>query len=187
MKTNLNDFILKLDGFLDAELCNKTVSEMNNIKFEEHKFYNPKTKQSAPESGSQELSVSWDNISTKHVIGKSLSNAIKKYQDTINYPWFTSWQGYTHVRFNKYAENKKMALHADHIYSMFDGERKGIPTLSILGVLNDDYEGGEFYIIDNKINFSKGDILLFPSNFMYPHKVEPVTRGTRYSYISWVW
>ena len=69
---------------------------------------------------------------------------------------------------------------------MFD-ERKGIPILSVLGVLNDDYEGGEFVLIDEKINLSKGDIIVFPSNFMYPHKVEPVTKGTRYSYISWIW
>jgi predicted 2-oxoglutarate/Fe(II)-dependent dioxygenase YbiX len=80
-----------------------------------------------------------------------------------------------------------MALHADHIHSMFDGERKGIPILSVLGVLNDDYEGGEFYLIDKKTDLSKGDIIVFPSNFMYPHKVEPVTKGTRYSYISWIW
>ena len=81
----------------------------------------------------------------------------------------------------------KKWLHADHIHSMFDGERKGIPILSVLGVLNDDYEGGEFVLIDEKIDLSKGDIIIFPSNFMYPHKVEPVTKGTRYSYISWIW
>ena len=80
-----------------------------------------------------------------------------------------------------------MALHADHIHSMFDGERKGIPILSVLGVLNDDYEGDEFVLIDEKIDLSKGDIIIFPSNFMYPHKVEPVTKGIRYSYISWIW
>ena len=34
----------------------------------------------------------------------------------------------------------KDGLHADHIHSMFDGEKKGIPILSVLGVLNDDYE-----------------------------------------------
>ena len=42
-------------------------------------------------------------------------------------------------------------------------------------------------LIDEKIDLSKGDIIIFPSNFMYPHKVEPVTKGTRYSYISWIW
>ncbi len=57
----------------------------------------------------------------------------------------------------------------------------------MLGVLNDDYEGGEFVLIDEKIDLSKGDIIIFPSNFMYPHKVEPVTKGIRYSYISWIW
>ena len=102
-------------------------------------------------------------------------------------PWFNHFTGYTHVRFNKYAENKKMALHCDHIHSMFDGERKGVPILSVLGVLNNDYEGGEFYMIEDKINLSKGDIIVFPSNFMFPHRVEPVTKGTRYSYISWIW
>ena len=50
-----------------------------------------------------------------------------------------------------------------------------------------DYEGGEFYLIDDIIDLKKGDIIIFPSNFMYPHKVEPVTKGIRYSYISWVW
>jgi predicted 2-oxoglutarate/Fe(II)-dependent dioxygenase YbiX len=70
---------------------------------------------------------------------------------------------------------------------MFDGERKGIPILTVLGVLNDDYEGGEFILIDEKINLSKGDMLVFPSNFMFPHKVEPVTKGTRYTFISWIW
>ena len=38
---------------------------------------------------------------------------------------------------------------------MFDGERKGIPILSVLGVLNDDYEGGEFYLIDEKTDLQK--------------------------------
>ena len=38
-----------------------------------------------------------------------------------------------------------------------------------------------------KIELKKGDLLIFPSNFMYPHRVEPVLSGIRYSYISWVW
>ena len=71
---------------------------------------------------------------------------------------------------------------------MFDGERKGIPILSVLGLLNDNYEGGEFIMFDDtEIKFEKGDVLVFPSLFLYTHKVEPVKSGTRYSYISWVW
>ena len=65
-------------------------------------------------------------------------------------------------------------------------------TLSIILLLNDDYEGGELifksvnlqkdlHIIDVK----KNRAVLFPSNFMYPHTVKPVTKGTRYSIVSW--
>jgi len=174
-------------GVVPHEICDQTVKEMDTLEFQQHNFYNPKTGANKPRSGSQELSMSWGNVSTKKQLNKFVDDTAYKYVQDLKMPWFTEYQGYSHVRFNKYAENKKMALHADHIHSMFDGERKGIPILSVLGVLNDDYEGGEFYLIDDKVDFSKGDILVFPSNFMYPHKVEPVTKGTRYSYISWVW
>ena len=81
-----------------------------------------------------------------------------------------------------------MELHCDHIQSMFDGERKGIPTLSIVGILNDDYEGGEFIMWEDKeIKLKTGDLLIFPSTFLYPHKVNLVTKGTRYSFVSWTW
>ena len=54
-------------------------------------------------------------------------------------------------------------------------------------MLNDDYKGGEFAFFDRKIkyNLSKGDIIMFPSNYMYPHEIMPITSGTRYSIITW--
>ena len=169
------------------DLCDKTVLEMSKLDFKEHTFYNANTNEYKPRSCSQELSMSWGNVSTKNDLNKLVDDTAFRYVKELKMPWFDKYQGYSHVRFNKYAENKKMALHADHIHSMFDGERKGIPILSVLGVLNDDYEGGEFVLIDEKLDLSKGDIIIFPSNFMYPHKVEPVTKGIRYSYISWIW
>ena len=81
-----------------------------------------------------------------------------------------------------------MAKHCDHIHDMFDGQMKGIPTLSIVGILNDDYEGGEFIMFDDyHVELPKGAIMVFPSNFLYPHKVEPVTKGTRHTFVSWVY
>ena len=103
-------------------------------------------------------------------------------------PWFTSWTGYTQIKINKYTENKKMAIHCDHIHTIFDGELKGVPILSVLGFLNDDYDGGELIMFDDQVcEVKKGDLLIFPSNFLYPHKVNPVTKGVRYSIVSWVY
>ena len=71
---------------------------------------------------------------------------------------------------------------------MFDGERKGIPTLTVLGGLNDDYEGGELMMFgEHCINLPTGAVVVFPSNFMFPHEVKPVKSGVRYSYVSWTW
>jgi len=62
--------------------------------------------------------------------------------------------------------------------------------LSISICLNNEYEGGEFvfdipegyYTVPQNI----GDAVIFPSNFMFPHQVNKVTKGTRYALIGWV-
>ena len=38
-----------------------------------------------------------------------------------------------------------------------------------------------------KIPFKTGDILIFPSTFLYPHVVKEVTEGTRYSFVAWAY
>ena len=188
LKTDLRHYLKHFKNHIDNNLCDTLVHEMKTIEFSQHKFHNPITGEFKTRSGSKELSISYDDCPSRSILSERIWYIIKDYLHYVDMPWFTRWSGYTIPRFNKYDEDKKMALHCDHIQSMFDGERKGIPTLSVLGVLNDDYEGGEFIMFDDtEIKFDKGDVLVFPSLFLYPHKVEPVKSGTRYSYISWVW
>ena len=58
--------------------------------------------------------------------------------------------------------------------------------------LNDEYEGGDLIFTDQKDNvvkrlkLGKGSIVFFPSNFMYPHGITPITEGTRYSVVAWL-
>ena len=63
-----------------------------------------------------------------------------------------------------------------------------IKKLTILVFLNDDFEGGKFYIQNSHERFyppqSRGTVLVFPS-FM-PHGVEPITKGIRYSVVTWM-
>ena len=187
-RRKIEEYIYKIDNFLGKNLCDQAVEEMKMVKFEEHKFYDPIKDRYHTRSGSQELSMSWDNVPVRDIIMKKIYTGIQAYINYFDMPYFNHWQGYTDIRFNEYKENKKMALHCDHIRSMFDGERKGIPILSVLGALNDNFEGGEFIMFDDyEIPFKKGDLMIFPSNFLYPHRVEPVKKGIRYTYISWVW
>jgi len=32
-----------------------------------------------------------------------------------------------------------------------------------------------------------GEMIIFPSNFLFPHEIKPIKKGTRYSFVSWVY
>lgn len=53
--------------------------------------------------------------------------------------------------------------------------------------LNNNFKGGKFSFFDNSLSIKveKGDALLFPSSFQYPHQITPVKQGTRYSIVTW--
>tara|TARA_R100001163_G_C5046176_1_gene183472 strand:- start:566 stop:1111 length:546 start_codon:yes stop_codon:yes gene_type:complete len=85
----------------------------------------------------------------------------------------------------KYKPGGKYNVHTDH--------HSVIPRcLSVIMNLNDSYEGGDLIFTDQKnneikrLNLKKGSIVFFPSNFMYPHSIEPITKGTRYSIVAWL-
>ena len=78
-----------------------------------------------------------------------------------------------------------MSLHVDNIHHSH-GQLYGYPQSSVLLFLNDDYEGGEIIVAENTYKPAKGSALIFPSNFMFPHEVKSVTKGERWSVVSWL-
>ena len=62
--------------------------------------------------------------------------------------------------------------------------------VSISVCLNNDFTGGEFEfnLSGNIVQYPQnvGDVIAFPSNFLYPHKVNKILTGTRYALVSWV-
>ena len=190
MHKKLEKYSLTAQSVVPAELCKAMIKDLNKSKkdWKQHTWHNRKTNDEVNISGNKELlNVYLENENSQKIM-KITWNVIQGYIKNLNFNWFNTWEGHTQIRFNIYKKGLRMADHCDHIGSMFDGNRKGIPILSVLGVLNDNYEGGEFIMFnDMEIKLKQGDILVFPSNFLYPHRVEPVTKGTRYSFISWVW
>jgi len=85
----------------------------------------------------------------------------------------------------KYSPGGKYNIHTDNFSS-------SPRHLSIIMNLNDDYQGGDLVFTDQKekeikrLKLSKGSIVFFPSNFMYPHGIQPITKGTRYSIVAWL-
>ena len=91
----------------------------------------------------------------------------------------------TDFRLNKYETGGYMSLHTDNIHHSH-GQMFGYPQASVLLFLNDDFKGGQFIVSELHLNINKGDALVFPSNFMFPHEVKKVTKGTRWSIVSWL-
>ena len=56
--------------------------------------------------------------------------------------------------------------------------------------MNNDYEGGDLTWSMHGKEFMRSktkpnSMIIWPSSFLYPHGVEPVTKGTRYSIVAW--
>jgi len=88
------------------------------------------------------------------------------------------------TEFLMYDVNGKYEAHVDTFHQHGTETRK----LTALAILNDDFEGGKFYIMNSHDKIyppqEKGDIIVFPS-FMV-HGVEPVTKGMRYTVVTWM-
>ena len=189
MKKNLNDYIKVYHNQFSKELCEQTIKELNDAQWQQHTFNYYVNNTDVAISGDKELDVSWVETTTRPELMKQVWNGVNQYitKDFV-FPWFDTWAGFTGIRFNRYKETRKMAEHCDHIHTMFDGNMKGIPTMSFVGVLNDDYEGGEFVMWRDKvIELKAGSVMIFPSIFLFPHRVDPIKKGTRHSFVSWAY
>jgi hypothetical protein len=102
--------------------------------------------------------------------------AVDDYRRDHNIMDLKYWEA---MNFIKYGPGQHFKEHHDHGFSYNC-------TVSLVGYVNDDYEGGELYfrLQDLKIKAQAGDLYIFPSNFMYPHQAMPVTSGTKYSIVT---
>lgn len=127
-------------------------------------------------------------------IGNSVSrrilyNELKKFTAFINQEYknkvcefYNSEKNYFQFLYYDANMNGHYEYHTDHFL-------KNPRILTILVGLNssDEYEGGELFVQNQKqgIKLGLGDLVAFPSNFMFPHKVAPVTKGQRKVLIIW--
>ena len=187
---NLKDYIFHLDNWIPKNICNKSIEELSNDNtWERHKFSDSQTFEAESKNGNKELDICFgDNLTYLKELHNLTWKALEKYIviDKVGGETLEGWAGFSQIRFNRYNKNQIMSKHIDHIQSIFTGEKRGIPFLSIVCVLNEDYEGGEFIMFDDyEIKFKTGDLIIFPSIFLYPHLVKPIKKGVRYSFVSW--
>jgi PKHD-type hydroxylase len=93
--------------------------------------------------------------------------------------------------FNRYDVGMKFGAHVDNAIRFITGPNIRVRTdLSATLFLTppEDYDGGELVIQDTygeqSVKFAVGDMVLYPASSL--HRVEPVTRGSRWASFFWI-
>lgn len=168
----------KVDNAISKEFCKRIIAE----------YTKPEVEKLPPEIGNIAGNVNLDirNVqrlqlplyagigATLTAIGLQVNHEIWQYHITHS----------NQSEFLMYDIHGKYETHVDTFHQRSNETRK----LTVLAFLNDDFEGGKFYIQNSHERLypqqTPGTILVFPS-FM-PHGVEPVTKGIRYSIVTWM-
>ena len=180
---NLKDFIKIYDNVLDKDICQKIIETADKSKFEMSMIGEVGTEYHRK---STEVRNCYDKGLDKEfdqVVFNAVGKILGMYENDIG-PHFADGAegvdtGYDHLLY-KGSEKGKYITHVDSF-----GKQPRLLSISIL--LNDNFDGGNFcffdeYIIEKKV----GSAIVFPSNFMFPHGVLPVSNGDRHAIITWI-
>ena len=192
--TKLDECIFVAEKIIPADLCDAVVQDIETREWKPHTWYNSNTDSKYSEE-TKELDIQHTTPELQKVLGNFVIESGRKYNQTYAFPYadqpnrpaqFISQ--FCPIRFNRYAPGQIMRQHHDHIHSLFDGKTKGVPVLTFIFNFNDNYEGADlFFWEDTIVKLGKGDIIMFPSNWLFPHGVTEATKGVRYSGSVWGW
>ena len=165
-------------------LCDKIIDYSDNQKPLQPSTYSTSSGKSNRSKERVKMDDGWFRKGEKFYddIRQSFQEVIRRYQE--KHPDFVC-QRHTDFRLNKYSYGGFMSRHVDNIHHSH-GQEYGYPQVSSLLFLNDNYKGGQLKISDITYNTKKGSAIIFPSNFMFPHEVNLITEGTRYSIVTWL-
>lgn len=183
--SKLEDYIHIFENVLSDELCDQIVSTFDNDSVLKSSvvrgggdYNNNRTCRQCQISVANENIPEDKRIYLDGELFNSINEIMRMYNEIHPCLQVDMDTGYT---FLKYAEGEFYTQHTD---SFKDEQR----TVSCSFLLNDDYKGGDFSFFDRdlKLKPKKGSVIMFPSSFMYPHEILPVTENTRYSIITWL-
>ena len=190
-RTQLKDLIHVEKGIIPANLCDQIIQDIETRPWRPHSWYSVQTNSMNSEE-TMELDVQNITPELQQLLTPIMIQAGTAYNQKYAYMrterTIQIMNKFSAIRFNRYGNGQIMRQHHDHIHSLFDGNEKGIPVLSFILNLNDDYEGADLFFWENHVvPLGKGDIIMFPSLFLFPHGVTEAKSGKRYSAVSWAW
>jgi predicted 2-oxoglutarate/Fe(II)-dependent dioxygenase YbiX len=186
---DIKNFIKIYDDVLPLKILSNLLKTINTFNFEEgrvvggdtgvvaHNIRKTKIKNLSPLTESFTL-THWSNF-----LAKTFQDHMDRFKQDLNILEFPKI-GINNIAVLKYEGEGFYTWHVDHCM-------QAPRTLSCILLLNNDYEGGDIcfrnpdgsneWAVDVKSN----RMIIWPSTFLFPHAVKPVTKGIRYSVVAW--
>jgi predicted 2-oxoglutarate/Fe(II)-dependent dioxygenase YbiX len=182
----LKDYILILEDIIPHTLCDDILNEYENSNEWLDAVVGDKKNVIKEIRNCTVIEMSINEVIEKNKnIRKKLDNevfectkkAIQKYSEKFKETDISKDTGYQLLKY------EKGGFYTQHVDSFSTIPR----TISCSFILNNDFKGGGFSFFNNTLVYplKKGSAIMFPSNFLYPHSVLPITEGTRYSIVTW--
>jgi|TARA_R110000787_G_scaffold99408_1_gene203957 hypothetical protein len=203
--TSLNSFIKIFDNLVPKSLCDDLIHEYGNdldvwntsaiLGSIDNPNQVKKSFRSSEGVNISDRSVLNKNYKVRSVLDKAVfdcvSEGIKKYSELYPDIRITKDTGYEVL---KYSSGGFYKQHVDS-FNQKEITQNEAGELAVLGCreiscviqLNDNFEGGGLSFFDDthRIPIKTGSAVYFPSNFMFPHQALTVTKGFRYTIVTW--
>lgn len=193
----LTDLIVVKHDVFSAELCDKLINEYQNDEWSDAKTLGPldnfRVCKSILISHSKVIQDRERRKQLDQTIFETIGPVIKEYADSFDgHLSYEADEGYDIL---KYEPGDYYREHTDDPEKVEVDENGNLKPSSLIKrkvtfivQLNEDFEGGGLSFFDDthRIEVKKGSVILFPSNYLFPHQALPVTKGVRYSLITWI-
>ena len=184
----IKNFIRIYDEVLPWNILSNLICFANGSNFSEAKIggvhditnFNIRRTYTLPVSN---LSDSFSNVHWFNLLHFFFNKNLTQYKydtNTLDYEYGNIFD----IEILKYENTGFYTWHVDHFSQ--------IPrTMSCILLLNNDYEGGNLCFRNPdgsgewEIEVKPNRMIIWPSNFLYPHTVKPVIKGKRYSVVAW--
>jgi hypothetical protein len=182
----IKNFIKIYDEIMPWSILSNLIRFTNVSKFEETRIggglvdFNIRRTYAFPLS---RLSNSLSEVHWFNLLYFCFNEKLKQYKFDANILDY-HYENIFDIEILKYENTGFYTWHVDHFAK--------IPrTLSCILLLNNDYEGGNLCFRNPdgsgewEVEVKPNRMIIWPSNFLYPHTVKPVTKGRRYSVVAW--
>ena len=188
---SMSEHILHLPAFIDRNQCLSVMNSLDNLERDDSAPYTDGLLNDDADTYFDPNIKYIDNVRDRIFI-----DGLKEYASKIrsfNWSYYDTKSFHcSEVIIRRYNEGSEFKYHHDdiigEIFPHWFLRRQNILTCNFYFSDAENYEGGDLVFTCGKtFHPSMGDIIIFPSNWMFYHEVQKITKGKRYSGTVWLY